>query len=129
MVTTVHSGPAEAAHGRISLLCQRRFQLGMEVSLAQARQAFPIVVFTHKCEDNTRRIMDISECSTSVDGGAEYRCLYRYHIAENKYEAGKYAINGRFEKVNEPSTHLRMLLTRSGVPSDMIQKFMKGDCV
>ena len=40
VVTTVHSGPAEAAHGRISLLCQRRFQLGMEVSLAQSRQAF-----------------------------------------------------------------------------------------
>ena len=30
VVTTVHSGPAESAHGRISLLCQRRFQLGME---------------------------------------------------------------------------------------------------
>lgn len=37
VVTTVHSGPAESAHGRISLLCQRRFQLGMEVSLSQAR--------------------------------------------------------------------------------------------
>ena len=29
VVTTVHSGPAGAAHGRISLLCQRRFQLGI----------------------------------------------------------------------------------------------------
>ena len=48
VVTTVHSGPAESAHGRISLLCQRRFQLGMEVSLSQSRQAFPIVVFAHK---------------------------------------------------------------------------------
>ena len=54
VVTTVHSGPGEAAHGRIALLCQRRFELGMEVSLSQARQAFPLVVFAHKCEDNSR---------------------------------------------------------------------------
>ena len=124
VVTTVHSGPAESAHGRISLLCQRRFQLGMEVSLAQSRQAFPLVVFAHKCEDNSRKIMDISECAVTPEGKTEYRCLYRYNITKNEYVDGRHHIEGDFIKVNEPSEHLQMLLTRSGVPQDILKQFV-----
>lgn len=123
VVTTVHSGPAESAHGRISLLCQRRFQLGMAVSLSQSRQAFPVVVFAHKCEDNSRKVMDISECEVTPDGKICYRCLYRYNIRENIYENGKFHINGEFEKVNSPSEYLRTLLTRSGVPLELLNQF------
>lgn len=123
VVTTVHSGPAESAHGRISLLCQRRFQLGMAVSLSQSRQAFPVVVFAHKCEDNSRKVMDITECEVTPDGKTCYRCLYRYNIRENIYENGKFHINGEFEKVNSPSKYLRTLLTRSGVPLELLNQF------
>lgn len=125
VVTTVHSGPAEAAHGRISLLCQRRFQLGMEVSLSQARQAFPLVVFAHKCEDNSRKVMDISECAVSPEGKPEYRCLYRYNITKNEHVDGKFVMEGHFEKVNKPSAHLQMLLTRSGVPQEVLNQFIE----
>ena len=124
VISTVHSGPAEAAHGRISLLCQRRFQLGMEVSLAQARQAFPIVAFCHKCEDNIRRVMDISECSVTPDGVARYRCLYRYHITGNTCENGQYRITGQFRKMGQPSADLQTLLTRNGVPYQTLERFL-----
>lgn len=123
VVTTVHSGPAESAHGRISLLCQRRFALGMAVSLSQSRQAFPVVVFAHKCEDNSRKVMDITECEVTPDGKTCYRCLYRYNIRENNYENGKFHITGEFEKVNSPSEYLRTLLTRSGVPLELLNQF------
>ena len=123
VVTTVHSGPGEAAHGRIALLCQRRFELGMEVSLSQARQAFPLVVFAHKCEDNSRKVMDISEVYVAPDGQAEYRCLYRYNITENEYKNGHFTIKGDFEKVNPPSGHLCTILTRSGVPQELLGRF------
>lgn len=123
VVTTVHSGPAESAHGRISLLCQRRFQLGMAVSLSQSRQAFPVVVFAHKCEDNSRKVMDITECEVTPDGKTCYRCLYRYNIRENIYENGKFHIQGEFEKVNSPSPYLQNLLTRSGIPQEVLSHF------
>ena len=123
VVTTVHSGPAESAHGRISLLCQRRFQLGMAVSLSQSRQAFPVVVFAHKCEDNSRKVMDITECEVTPDGKTCYRCLYRYNIRENNYENGKFHITGEFKKVNSPSPYLQNLLTRSGVPQEVLSHF------
>ena len=126
VVTTVHSGPGEAAHGRIALLCQRRFELGMEVSLSQARQAFPLVVFAHKCEDNSRKVMDISEVYVAPGGQAEYRCLYRYNITENEYKNGHFTIKGDFEKVNPPSGHLCTILTRSGVPQELLGRFCTG---
>ena len=127
VVTTVHSGPAEGAHSRMSLLCQRRFELGMEVSLRQTRQAFPIVVFTHKCEDNVRRVMDISECIAHDEAPAEYRCLYRYRIDENQYENGNYTVSGAFERVNEPSAHLRTLLLRAGIPWNELTRIVGHD--
>ena len=127
VVTTVHSGPAGSAHGRIALLCQRRFQLGMEVSLSQSRQAFPVVVFAHKCEDNSRKVMDITECEVTPEGKACYRCLYRYHIRENSYENGKFQIQGEFEKVNSPSPYLQSLLTRSGVPQEVLSHFTRKE--
>ena len=126
VVTTVHSGPGEAAHGRIALLCQRRFELGMEVSLSQARQAFPLVVFAHKCEDNSRKVMDISEVYVAPGGQAEYHCLYRYNITENEYKSGHFTIKGDFEKVNPPSEHLCTILTRSGVPQELLGRFCTG---
>ena len=63
VVSTVHASAADAAHMRIALLCQKRFPIDFKTSLMQAGQAFPIVVYTHKLENNERKIMDISECA------------------------------------------------------------------
>ncbi len=124
VVTTVHAGPAESTHGRIALLCQRRFQLGMAVSLNQARQAFPVVVFSHLCEDNIRRVMDISEVEVTPEGEAVYRCLYRYKITGNQSENGGIRIGGFFEKVNNPSPYLQNMLMRSGIPQNILETFL-----
>ena len=96
----------------------------MEVSLSQSRQAFPVVVFAHKCEDNSRKVMDITECFVTPEGKAEYRCLYRYNITENEYDEGKFKIKGHFEKVNPPSAHLQTMLMRSGVPLEILKRFI-----
>ena len=73
--------------------------------------------------------MDISECAVTPEGKTEYRCLYRYNITKNEYENGRHLIEGEFMKVNEPSEHLQMLLTRSGVPQDMLQRYLRQDTV
>jgi pilus assembly protein CpaF len=124
VVSTVHSGPADAAHMRIALLCQRRFQIGFDISLMQAGQAFPLVVFVHKLEDNSRKIMDISECLIHTNGRREYRTLYRYNITRNEYVSGEYMTEGRFEKVNEISENLRARLVQFGVPGNMLARFI-----
>ena len=55
VVSTVHAGPGPGAHMRIALLCQKRFPINFQTSLMQAGQAFPIVVYAHKLENNSRK--------------------------------------------------------------------------
>ena len=77
VISTVHSGPGESAHSRIALLCQRRFNLGYELSLDQVRQAFPVIVFAHRNEKGERRILDITECYKR-DGKYVYSTVFNY---------------------------------------------------
>ena len=70
VVSTVHAFAADSAHMRIALLCQKRFPIDFKTSLMQAGQAFPIVVYSHKLENNERKIMDISECEILPNGDA-----------------------------------------------------------
>ena len=95
-----------------------------KISLQQAALAFPIVVFAHKLENNTRKVMDISECVVKDDGKLEYRSLYRYHITSNEYQDGVFHITGEFVKENTPSETLREKLLRGGVPQSVLNKFM-----
>ena len=125
VVTTVHGGGGRYAHRRIAFLSQRRFPIDMKISMQQAALAFPVVVFAHKLEDNSRKVMDISECVVHDDGELEYRTLYRYQINSNEYKDGRFHIIGEFIKGNSPSDYLCTKLLRGGIPQEILQKFNK----
>lgn len=127
VVSTVHSGPGAATHMRIALLCQRRFPINFQTSLMQAGQAFPIVVYCHKLENNERKCMDISECVINASGEREYYCLYNYEITRNTVEDDKFIIDGRFNKPNLMSESLKRRLIQYGVPQNTLNRFVKGD--
>lgn len=126
VVSTVHAGPASAAHMRIALLCQKRFPINFQTSLMQAGQAFPVVVYTHKLENNSRKCMDISECIINSMGEREYNCLYNYQITKNTIERGEFVIEGEFKKPNIMSDNLKSRLIQYGVPQDELNIFLKG---
>ena len=120
----VHASAADAAHMRLALLCQKRFPINFQTSLMQAGQAFPIVVYAHKLEDNSRKIMDISECVINPDGEREYRCLFRYKITGNEVKGDKFFIEGCFEQPEIMSDNLKAKLVQFGVPQSTLQKFL-----
>ena len=125
VVSTIHASAADAAHMRLALLCQKRFPINFQTSLMQAGQAFPIVVYAHKLEDNSRKIMDISECVILPSGDREYHTLFRYKIAKNDLVNGKYKIEGHFEQPEFMSDHLKGKLLQFGVPEDLLLQFTK----
>lgn len=125
VVSTVHAGPGPAAHMRIALLCQKRFPIDFSTSLVQAGQAFPLVVYAHKLENNQRRIMDISECIITPSGEREYRCLYDFRITKNTVENGEFVVDGQFGKPNVMSESLKRRLIQYGVPQDELSFFLK----
>ena len=125
VVSTIHASAADAAHMRLALLCQKRFPINFQTSLMQAGQAFPIVVYAHKLEDNSRKIMDISECVILPSGDREYHTLFRYKITKNDLVNGKYKIEGHFEQPEFMSDHLKGKLLQFGVPEDLLLQFTK----
>lgn len=125
VVSTVHAYAADSAHMRIALLCQKRFPIDFNTSLMQAGQAFPIVVYTHKLENNERKIMDISECEILPDGGRKYHTLFRYHITKNEFVKGKFVTEGYFEQPEIMSENLQRKLLQFGVAHDDLEKFLK----
>ncbi|MEG1845883.1 MAG: ATPase, T2SS/T4P/T4SS family, partial [Oscillospiraceae bacterium] len=128
LVSTVHAGAADAAHMRIALLCQKRFPIEFQTSLMQAGQAFPVVVYTHKLENNDRKIMDISECIILPNGERKYNTLYRFNITKNTIENGETIVRGYFDKPNIMSDNLKRKLMQFGVLQKELQKFIKeGD--
>ena len=129
VVSTVHASAADAAHMRLALLCQKRFPINFQTSLMQAGQAFPIVVYAHKLEDNSRKIMDISECVILPNGEREYHTLFRYRITKNELVKGKYKIEGVFEQPEYMSEHLKTKLMQFGVPEDLLAQFLKPKTV
>lgn len=127
VVSTVHSGAGDAAHMRIALLCQKRFPIEFNTSLIQAGQAFPLVVYTHKLENNARKIMDISECEILPTGERRYHTLYRFNIIKNTVENGETQIDGYFDKPNVLSENLKRKLMQYGIPQSELQQFLRKD--
>ncbi|MDD4496353.1 MAG: CpaF/VirB11 family protein, partial [Eubacteriales bacterium] len=124
VVSTVHAGAADAAHMRIALLCQKRFPIDFQTSLMQAGQAFPLVVYTHKLENNARKIMDITECIILPNGQRQYSTLYRYNITKNTVNNDEFQIEGYFDKPNIMSDNLKRKLMQFGVPQSELNKFL-----
>lgn len=124
VVSTIHASAADAAHTRLALLCQKRFPINFQTSLTQAAQAFPVVVYAHKLEDNSRKIMDISECVVLPNGEREYHTLFRYKITKNEIINGTYGIEGVFEQPEIISDSLKAKLMQFGVPQNLLNRFL-----
>ncbi|MHB8963960.1 MAG: ATPase, T2SS/T4P/T4SS family [Saccharofermentanales bacterium] len=123
VVSTVHAAAGEAAHTRIALLCQKRFPIDFNTSLLQAAQAFPIVVYTHRLENNQRKIMDISECEILPNAQRRYKVLYNYTITKNIGFGEETEVEGYFEKRNDISPSLEQKLIQYGVPQELLHRF------
>lgn len=123
VVSTVHSLAASYAHTRIGLLCQKKFPIEFNTSLTQAAMAFPIVVYTHRLENNARKIMDISECEILPNGQRKYHTLYRYNIKKNTLVNNKYQVEGNFSKISTMSECLRNKLIQYGIPQNVLKRF------
>lgn len=122
VVSTIHAFAAEAAHTRLALLTQKRMPIDFDLSIMQAAQAFPIVVYTRQMADNSRKILNISECVVDSNGKRNYHTLYQYEVRKNDFVDGKYIIEGSFVKKNQISESLLRRFINAGIPYDILKK-------
>lgn len=115
VITTIHANSCAETYFRMATLCKQSSGMDDSTLMGLATKAFPIVVFAKKLEDNSRRIMEISECEYLLDGNRKMRTLFRFNITDNRIIDGKANIIGHYEKVDPPSEGLLKRLRENGM--------------
>lgn len=123
-ISTTHCNSCRSTYNRIVTLCKLASDMGDTTLYSLATEAFPIVAFIKKLEDNTRRIMEITECEVLEDGKRKIHTLYRFVATDTQEQDGKIKIIGHYEKVSNPSEHLQQVLRENGMPLSLLQQFL-----
>lgn len=120
VITTIHANSCLETYYRMASLSKQKHNTDDASIMELATKGFTIVVFQKKLEDNSRRIMEITECEGMEGNRPKLRTLWRYKITAYNYENGK--ITGHYEKVNNPSETLLQRLRDCGMSKEMQQK-------
>lgn len=107
-------------------LCTQKYDMGDKTLYNLVTEAFPIVLFVKKLEDNSRRVMEITECEILEDGTRQLHTLYRYHVSETSIEDGKVKVHGEFQKVSSISASLQKRLLENGMPPRLLERIAGG---
>lgn len=127
VMTTIHAKSAAATYARMCTLCMLKHNIKYEIVNNLVREAFPIVAFCKQLEDNSRHVMNISECFIDKTGESHIQTLWQYVITSSTYDAnGKCHIEGHYEKVNSISKYLQQELLENGMPKTMVDSIVGG---
>lgn len=118
VTTTIHSGSCRESYFRMVTLCKQKFNMEDKTLYNLVTEAFPIVVYCKKLEDNSRKVTEIIECNIKEDGTREIKTLYRYVVTKNN----PLKIEGHYEKVNEISENLIKKLRDNGISEEDLKK-------
>ncbi|TYQ17845.1 UNVERIFIED_CONTAM: pilus assembly protein CpaF [Acetivibrio alkalicellulosi] len=129
VITTTHANSCESTYYRMVTLCKMKYDINDNTLYSLVTEAFPIVLFTKKLEDNIRRIMEITECEIQNDGKRVIRTLFRFNIKHNQVVDGQLKIIGSFEKVNNISKSMQKRLLENGMPLNFLDKLLQIDRV
>lgn len=122
VITTTHANGCAATYYRMVTLCTQKYDMGDKTLHKLVTEAFPIVLFVKKLEDNSRRVMEITECEIMEDGARKIRTLFRFHVTETLVVDGKPKIKGEFQRVDTISDGLQKRLLENGMPIRLLEK-------
>lgn len=126
VITTTHANSCVATYYRMVTLCTQKYDINDKTLYNLVTEAFPIVVFTKKLEDNSRKVMEITECEILPDGSRRIHTLFRFNVTENTIVDGKVRIIGEFERVDTISISLQKRLLENGMPVNLLERLVNG---
>lgn len=125
VITTTHANSCDATYPRMVTLCKTKYDMADKTLYELVTEAFPIVLFIKKLEDNSRKVMEIKECIIHEDGRREKSTLYRYEMYKSELIDGKYVIEGEFKKENNISEGLQKRLLENGMTISELERLVK----
>lgn len=122
VITTIHANSCADTYYRMVTLCKQSYSMDDATLMGLATKAFPIVAFAKKLEDNSRRLMEISEYEYLPDGGSSggSQAAYAHPVPVQYYGPTAWwtaspKIIGHYEKVEPPSESLLKRLRENGM--------------
>ncbi|RGX09354.1 ATPase, T2SS/T4P/T4SS family [Paraclostridium sordellii] len=125
VITTTHANSCDATYPRMVTLCKTKYDMEDKTLYELVTEAFPIVFFVKRLEDNSRKIMEIKECIIHEDGRREKQTLFKYEITSSQKIDGKTKITGEFKRVNNISEQLQQRLLENGMPTNDLKKLVR----
>ncbi len=126
--TSTHANGCIATYDRMLTLCKLATDIDSNILYPMLYEAFPIVAFCKKLEDNSRRIMEITECElirTDYGLKPKFRTLYKFKTEKNIIENGKLKVVGKFVKMNNISENLQEELKMNGILENDLEKILR----
>lgn len=117
VITSLHAKGISATHFRIAMLAIKKYPIDMKIALMQAAMAFPVIVYLSKLEDNTRKVMEISECQLLEENNEMFRIyqtLYKYDITNTERVDNKLEITGSHIKECKISDDMKKTMMLHG---------------
>lgn len=125
VITTTHSNSCDETYTRMVTLCKTKYDMKESLLYKLVTEAFPLIVYTKKLEDNSRKIMEVKECLIHEDGTRETITLFRYEITSKEKVDGKINVIGEFKKLNNISEKLQKRLLENGMPISDLKKLVR----
>lgn len=125
VITTTHANSCDATYSRMVTLCKTKYDMEDKTLYELVTEAFPLVIFVKRLEDNSRKMMEIKECIIHEDGTRERKTLFKYEIEKSEKINGKSNITGQFKKVNNISDQLQKRLLENGMPLNDLKKLVR----
>lgn len=126
VITTTHANSCAATYYRMVTLCTQKYDMGDKTLYNLVTEAFPVIAYVKKLEDNSRKVMEITECEILPDGTRQIHALYRYHVSKTVVADGKIQIKGEFQRVNAISKALQKRLLENGMPINLLEEISGG---
>jgi len=121
--TTIHANSCRAAYTRMTTLCQLKgLDINYDILYRLCVESFPIAVMIKKLDDNSRKIVEITESYLDENQKAVTQTLYRYETTSREEDelTGKVKLKGRFVKVNDISDQLKQQFKEMGYNTDFL---------
>ena len=124
VLTTTHAASCRATYKRMVTLCKKAVSMDEKELLELVKEAFPIVVFIQKDEDNVRRIKEITECYLDDAEKYQIKTLYRHVVDSNEKIDDKMVIKGKYDRVEGISTQLKERLINKNITKELLDKLV-----
>ncbi|WP_044482080.1 CpaF/VirB11 family protein [Paenibacillus antibioticophila] len=126
VITTTHANSCLSTYYRMVTLCTQKYEMNDATLYNLVTEAFPLILFVKKLEDNSRRIMEITECRILTSGQREIVPLYRYAVHAMREVEGNMVVDGDYEKMQDISPELQKRLLENGMPVSRLAMLLEG---